>query len=162
MHNTCFQQDVDQHTRVMMAQNFGFIARECINVCNKQGYTPLGLACMLKPFNIKLVETLLQIGADPSAGSINNVLHDAPYHFDDETGVVLFQKIFGYWKNKAVLNKINLNGFTPLHIAVLQNRPKMAKMLIDAGCNKECQSFEGKKAADYAIFGNSEIKELFL
>ena len=60
--------------------------------------------------------------------------------------------------NKANLNVKDLNGFTPLHYAVMTQQTTICKMLVEHGADVNCAASNGMTAASIAdLMGNPEL-----
>jgi ankyrin repeat protein len=63
----------------------------------------------------------------------------------------------------ANINQADETGYTPLHMAVLENRPEMVSMLLDRGANLQAQTSDGYTPLHIAVLQhNPEIVKLLL
>ena len=84
---------------------------------------------------------------------------ETPLHLCSKYGFNEIAKII--IQKNASLNKQCNTHHAPIHIAILNKRAKMVKILCDSGADLELQSFCGKNALEFAnANGNSEIVEI--
>ena len=53
----------------------------------------------------------------------------------------------------AKLDALDSYGLTPLHIAILENRPLCVKLLLDLGASLDVRCFKNKEFTDPANYG---------
>jgi len=124
-----------------------------INTVNKEGYTPLTLACYNGNTEVAkyLVHNVKDINAKSSYGT---PLMAAVVKNNTELTALLLNK-------KVAINATDPNGTTALHYAVMFNLEEITKLLVNANANTNLKDNRGNSARDYAkIKGNINIINL--
>ncbi|CAH0398863.1 unnamed protein product [Chilo suppressalis] len=94
-----------------------------LNVYNKQGYTPLHLACVANEPDC--VESLLLAGADVNRSAANRSTLPGSSGHDQK------------------LNQQNIHGGSPLHLAISR---EVIEILVDKNCDINMLNFDGRTA----------------
>ncbi len=124
-----------------------------INKANKEGYTPLTLACYSGNNEIAkhLIENVKNINSTSSYGT---PLMAAVVKNNKELTELLILK-------KADINATDINGTSALHYAVMFNLKDIIKILVKAKASATLKDKRGNTALDYAeIKGNTTIIKL--
>ena len=123
-----------------------------LNLANNQGWTPLMRA--VNNNRPEMVSALLKAGANPNLAeedgwtalhlTVNN--SDTPSHDYDQ----IAKQLIGAGAN---INARKKDGYTPLMIAAINNKPNVARALIQAGVDINMVNWEDgqKSALDYAV-----------
>lgn len=127
---------------------------------NHLGMTSLGVGISNKTTKLKVVEKLLQAGADPDGLVRYKDSLVTPLHVTDDPAMIALLKRYG-----ANLNKPNEQGRSPLAQAVVDKQYEKVKALINAGADvnsmdSECNSILHITHSDEFI--NVNIMELLL
>jgi ankyrin repeat protein len=124
-----------------------------INAKDYKGQTPLHHVIQ-KSFLEKdthapsLLRTLLELGADVDMPDMRG---NMPLHLAAESPDRIKHLQFLLSKvTPAVLNQLNVNGHSPLHVAVLHRNIEAVRALIDKGANMDLRSKDGKTALQLA------------
>jgi ankyrin repeat protein len=106
---------------------------DIINMTNNNQLTPLLLAAHQKESEVCafLLETGAKINPADSTGS--NCFHIACKNNDIKLLEVLLKHIQEKKNKESIINKLNYDGFTPLHIAVRANAYQSVELLIQSG-----------------------------
>uniref|UniRef100_A0A3Q4HSQ2 BCL3 transcription coactivator n=1 Tax=Neolamprologus brichardi TaxID=32507 RepID=A0A3Q4HSQ2_NEOBR len=130
-----------------------------VDIYNNLRQTPLHLAVITKQAN--MVEALLKAGADPAALDRNGqtALHlCCEYDQRDCLSVVLSMP-----SSATCLEIRNFDGLSPLHLAVLQGRKDLARMLLDAGADINAMDIKsGQSPLMHAVESNNADMVHFL
>lgn len=162
-----------------------------INEASNEGYTALHYASFRG--NIKILKIFIENGGDINlkAKDGSNILHMAvkgnqpssfvflketysldinegdnldrsPLHISSDTGNELIQKYILSYK-EININKQDKNGQTPMHIAILGNKDKITRKLMQRKADIKIEDFLQKKSCEvYANESeNRKIKDLF-
>tara|TARA_Y100000034_G_scaffold125539_1_gene175276 strand:+ start:102760 stop:103290 length:531 start_codon:yes stop_codon:yes gene_type:complete len=126
---------------------------EFINRKNKDGYTPLILACYSG--NAEVANYLINHSKDINSGS----KYGTPLMAASVKG---YDKIVDLLIDKgADVNATDPNGTTALHYAIIFGFDDVAKLLTKAKANPKLKDNRGKTALDYAkMLGKTEIVKL--
>lgn len=102
-----------------------------INKLNHLGQAPLHLAVITK--QLKLVELLLRVGADPSLPDRDGrtAVHLAA-HIGDENVLKVLLGMMGE-RHTHLVNTADFSGLYPLHLAVRKGGEKCLRVLVEAG-----------------------------
>lgn len=143
------------------AQDGSTEAMEIIRILGKAGadlnvsnaaYTPLSYA--VEQSNTALVKTLLEAGADPNAKTQGG---RAPIHLASDNKEILELLL----KAKANPNLEDGSGGTALIAAIENNKPDIAKVLLEAGADATKPLPNGDRPLDSAKrYGQTELAEL--
>lgn len=131
-----------------------------VNVWSPDGFTPLGLACFFgHPPCVKL---LLARGADPNAGSTNDMqvrpLHSAVARAAEGVAVA---NVGALLAAGADPNATQQGGYTALHQAADRGLEAVVRQLLDAGARRDVRSAAGRTPADHArAKGHTRVVEL--
>ncbi|XP_059053783.1 85/88 kDa calcium-independent phospholipase A2 [Achroia grisella] len=140
-----------------------------LNVYNKQGYTPLHMACLADAPDC--VRTLLLAGADVNLGAARRTTSTSPGIVGDllqDNQLKLYQQDMKHGGNplhwatsreviEAVVDKncdinaLNFDGRTALHIMVLRGRLECAIALLSRGAEHSIGDNEGNTALHLAV-----------
>jgi ankyrin repeat protein len=126
---------------------------DCINEKNKDGYSPLILACYRSnnPVAIFLIENGAEINENSPMGT---PLMAAVVKGNAEIVTLLLNK-------KADVNIADANGTTALIYAVQFNNKTMLSLLLKHNADKSHKDKDGKTAFEHAVFaGNEDIINL--
>ncbi|XP_003458836.2 B-cell lymphoma 3 protein homolog [Oreochromis niloticus] len=138
---------------------FLVLAHKDVDIYNNLRQTPLHLAVITKQAN--MVEALLKAGADPAALDRNGqtALHlCCEYDQRDCLSVLLSMP-----SSATCLEIRNFEGFSPLHLAVLQGRKDLARMLLDAGADINAMDIKsGQSPLMHAVESNNADMVHFL
>jgi ankyrin repeat protein len=137
-----------------MVESMMVASPDAINTYNADGFTPLHVAAYFGKDPIAL--TLISRGADVNARS-RNELHNHP----------LEAAIAGSAGDEVIDTLITMgadpraDGDSPLHLAAMNGRAQVIRLLLAQGADPKSTSAEGKTAADYASeAGHSELVEI--
>lgn len=135
------------------------LAGRSLDIYNNLRQTPLHLAVITKQPN--MVETLLRAGAEPSALDRNGqtALHlCCEYNQRDCLSVVLSLSTLS-----TCLEIRNYEGLSPLHLAVLQGRKDLARLLLSAGADINVMDVKsGQSPLMHAVENNNADMVHFL
>ncbi|XP_029959243.1 B-cell lymphoma 3 protein homolog [Salarias fasciatus] len=135
------------------------LADRSLDIYNNLRQTPLHLAVITKQPN--MVEALLRAGAEPSALDRNGqtALHlCCEYDQRDCLSVVLALSM-----SSSCLEIRNYEGLSPLHLAVLQGRKDLARLLLDAGADINAMDVKsGQTPLMHAVENNNADLVRFL
>lgn len=125
----------------------------CINQKNKDGYTPLILACYRS--NNDVAVFLIENGAIIDENSpMGTALMAAVVKGNIEMADLLLKK-------KANVNSFDANGTSSLIYAVQFNNVEILRLLLEYKADKTHKDNDGKTAFEHAVFsGNEEIINL--
>ena len=145
--------DIFRNGSVDMIQEVVKDDPDFINRKNKDGYTPLILACYSG--NIEVVRYLVEHSKDLNGGS----KYGTPLMAASVKG---YEKIVALLIEKgADVNATDPNGTTALHYAIIFNFDNVAKQLAIAKANPNLKDNRGKTAIDYAkMLGKNELLTL--
>ena len=120
----------------------------CFNTTNKEGYSPLTLACYRN--NLQVVKLLIQNGADVNVNStMGTPLMAAVVKGNFEIVKILL-------KNKAQVNQPDNNGTIPIMYAAMFKNYDICKLLIKQDANPDTKDNQNKSALDYAILADDD------
>lgn len=121
----------------------------------KYKVTPLAWAVRCK--RPLLCKYLLQNGADP----YNHLVFDYyPLHEACNKGHDDIVKVFV--DMKCDIDRVTGDNLSPLHIACMRGNIECARLLLDAGANRELQNNKGQTALELGIYhGHNYLDELF-
>ncbi len=138
--------DVARNGSVSDMQALMKLKADTINAVNKNGFTPLLLACYRG--NQMVAEFLMPLVKDINANSREGTALMACTFGGDSTLMRLLLK-FG-----ADINGIDAEGNTALILAAQTNQASPLALLLREGANKNKKNNEGKTAMDFALFNN--------
>lgn len=128
-----------------------------VNSKNKVGYTPIIVA--IESGNNEMLEELLKRGASlrekhPVFGRLT--LHTASYYENVEAVKIILKH------DKSIVNyQSDIDGWTPLHDAVLKGNVQIVKILLENGADPRVPNFKNETPIDMATkFGKGEIVKL--
>ena len=115
-----------------MTKKYGYFG---INCRNNLLQTPLHIASCIG--NQSLVKVLIDFGSDIGLvdRNIENPIHLAVKYGNKSCLELLLSKSM---KNKQILNALNINGLSPLHLCVesgLDSAPNMIQMIVESGAD---------------------------
>lgn len=118
------------------------------NTVNKEGYSPLVLACYKA--NNKVAKYLIENGSDINASSsMGTPLMAAIVKANNDIAKLLVNK-------KADVNLTDAKGTTALMYAIQFKNQELVRLLLDHGADKLKRDKEGKTAFEYAVFSGDE------
>lgn len=119
-----------------------------INIKNKDGYTPLIVACYSN--NLDVSNYLMNNGGDINANSkMGTALIAAVFKGNIEIVKSLL-------KAKADVNLTDSNGMTALIYATINKNHEIVSLLIKAKANREIEDSLGNSALEYAVLAEDE------
>lgn len=101
-----------------------------------------------------IIKLLIDNGADVNARSADDIYSVMPIHCAAAVGNV--EIIILLLDNGADINSISALKFTPLHFAVLRNRPAAVKILLERGANADLTDENGVKPLNGAKLLNDK------
>jgi ankyrin repeat protein len=105
--------------------------------------------------NLKLVDLLLSLGADPKAQISDRNAFGALHQAVKGRNLDVVERFI---EKGCSLNAMNLEGDTPLHFAAERGLEAIAKRLIKAGANPALENIAGKTASELAT--DAKLKKL--
>lgn len=144
--------DPEGKTGLMMAVAFN--DRQCLEYCatqeminaqDKLGNTALHHYILTRRPNLEVLQYLIDKGAD---ATIPNARGDLPLHYVAQKSIPEPITNCLIEASKAVLNRQNGDGETPLHLAYAYHQQTMQRLLIDAGASREIRNKQGLFAED--------------
>ncbi|KAG8454149.1 hypothetical protein GDO86_000696 [Hymenochirus boettgeri] len=129
--------------RIFIDVTAGLVCEDIINVRNDLHQTPLHLAVITH--QVETVEDILKAGGDPMLLDRlgNSVLHLACKDGDASTLKILLK----HKKTAEIINLLNNDGLTAVHIAVLENSMPCLRLLISAGADVNAQEQKSGRSA---------------
>eukprot|EP01091_Cochliopodium_minus_P004113 TRINITY_DN1402_c0_g1_i1.p1 TRINITY_DN1402_c0_g1~~TRINITY_DN1402_c0_g1_i1.p1 ORF type:complete len:648 (+),score=184.50 TRINITY_DN1402_c0_g1_i1:149-2092(+) len=138
--------------------------KDSINVKDQSGWTPLH--CAASVLHLKEVKFLLSKGADPTL--LNNegssCLHYLAKSSNPNPESLFKQILKDILKKGALINAVNRNLETPLHIACMKSCVLAVSVFLkDKKCDVNCRNDLGETPLHYSIrTGNKKIIKLLL
>ena len=131
-----------------------------LDMRNAEGQTPLHLAVING--HVEVMRLLLAEGADPSVQDANGrtILHEMARSRELATVKELLQ----IEAVRSLLNVLNTQGHTPLHLAVINGHVKVMRLLLAEGADPTVRDLGGRTVLHWAAwFGESAtVTELLL
>ena len=145
--------DIFRNGSVDMVQEVVKDDPDFINRKNKDGYSPLILACYSG--NVEVVRYLVEHTKDLNDGS----KYGTPLMASSVKG---YEKIVALLIEKgADVNATDPNGTTALHYAIIFNFDNVAMLLVKANANPNLKDNRGKTAIEYAkMLGKNKLLTL--
>uniref|UniRef100_A0ABD2VWG2 Uncharacterized protein n=1 Tax=Trichogramma kaykai TaxID=54128 RepID=A0ABD2VWG2_9HYME len=145
-----------------------------IDVRSRIGNTPLHVAvgCFGGNYRRKTVELLLRRGADPNLSNAkgetclhiicrrDNVVDDDDE--DDDNTLKIFFEINDYFGRKLWIDVRDKKGNTPLHLALLAKRRKVAELLMNRGADLNLANADGSTPLHLLFLGSRPFHADFM
>jgi ankyrin repeat protein len=124
---------------------------------NKRGYTALHFAVLRKEKNQKLVELLIESGADVNIASASDQAHGwTPLHMSVAVGNIPWTKLF--LAKGADVNARDKSGATPLHEAARRGHKEIVVLLIEKDAEINAKDDTGMTPLVYALSDDPRIQ----
>lgn len=113
------------------------------------------------PGSSKLVQTLLDFGADPSRRTftMQSALHVAARHSDAAT----VRALLAHDRCAAAINARDGAGWTPLHLAAQAGRADVVKVLVERGADVDARDDRGGTPLQRALYhGQGDVADVLV